>query len=430
MTLDGWDTVSLSDVALVNEAMVRRQNEFITEFDFKEGRLHFSGRFGAWQIREGGGLQSLNVEIPIDHGKLIGIPRSKRPFDVAGLLLRVKLKLRLLPAPDGSEHAQLMFDLDADTSRGPDQPVLPVEVIDPSGKISRTRLQYLAIAAAACLSAHAQKVTYVFASVKTRGTSDAAELATPYHDWLHVITSEGRQYLAIFGALSKPAGRVDRIDPALIKTLGSAYLALSVRMFHERFLCPVLSGSFKPRAPFRVHGGRVENSRAIALPPQDIGIGTARPIIDRLQLALAPGALRGHVKAHAQLPLGITFDITVDMTMRFSFDAKSGELRFLPDPKPKVHHSASLPQPFDTIIGWLVRFFLSFFEAQITAAIAAIARKMQTFNSPKVHSASWTGIRDFKTGAASAEGCIWLCDTRPVDTGPAKARARQTELAG
>ena len=414
MTLDGWDTVTLCDVALVNQAMIRRQNEFITRFDFKQGKLHFDGKFGPWQIKEGGSLQTMIVEIPIETGQLRGLPKRRRPLAVTGILLQVKLKLRLLPSQSDEDSQELVFDLDADHTVGADEPVLPIDVKDPRGILTEVQRRLLAVVAADCLSAHADQVTFVFASTKTRGTTDVAALATPYKDWCNVVTADGRQYLGLFGSISEPKGRVDRVDPALIKQVGSAYLAISNRMFHTRFLEPTLTRDFRPKTKFKASEKEVINAHPIRLPDQDKGMITIRPIIDRLRLFLTPGSLRCSVVARGETAL-FTFHITIEMTMRFAFNAKTGVMRFLPDPHPVIKHSAHLPQPFDTLIGWLVRLFVGFFERPITNLIRGIALKMQQFNTPDVQTTTWTGIRDFKTCNAQTEGCLWLCDTRPAE---------------
>ena len=119
-----------------------------------------------------------------------------------------------------------------------------------------------------------------------------------------------------------------------------------------------------------------------------------------------------------RLALGdaLTFHCKMTMTMPFHYDAKTGQLRFLPDTSPKLKYTVSLPAPFDAIIGWLVRLFVHFFDAPIRSMITGIASSIQHVASPKVSSANWSGIRDFKTGAARVDGAIWLADTRPAET--------------
>ena len=414
LNLDGWDTVTLSDVNLVNAAMVRRQNELITTFDFREGHIHIKGRFGPWQIAPGGGGRSLLVHIPIQTGDMKINAGQHIGTDISGVTLAVKLKLMLLPPEGGADRSELRFDLTADAEAGPDDPVLPVDVLDPMGKLSDFDRQILVLATAACLSAHADDVTFVFASVKTRGTSDARQLTTPFHDWGHVVTADARQYLALYGALTKPKQRPDTIDPGLIATRGSAYLAFSHRLFAERFLLPAVEQSFRRRV-FRTKGATVVNTSIIPLPPERKSGVKVHPFIDRMTLQISGKALVCHVQARATLG-SLTFHCELTMTMPFKFDAKSGELRFLPDNSPKLKYTVSLPAPFDAIIGWLVRLFVHFFDAPIRSMITGIASSIQHVASPKVSSANWSGIRDFKTGAARVDGAIWLADTRPAET--------------
>jgi|GEM_PF-3380640 len=409
LKLGGWDTVTLSDIGLVNTAMKRRQNQLISEFDYKERSVHVSGRFGAWQIGQGGGGRTVFVTIPIQSGKLkFG---REGTVDLSGLSVKVKLKLMLLPPPDGGDHSELRFDLSPDPDAGPDDPVLPIDVIDPHDQLDEMNRQMLILATAACLSAHADDVTFVIASVKARGTSDAEQLSTPYRDWGHVVTADGRQYLSLFGSLNEPKKRPDTIDPSLIATAGSAYLAFSHRMFAQRFLLPEVIKSFKQRA-FRASGNWVVNTKPIRLPKSKKNGVTVDPMIQGIKLGISGKALVCDVAAEIELPGRLTFHCKMQMYMPFKFNAKTGELRFEPDNNPKLDYTVSLPWPLDALIGWLVRIIVRFFDKPIRNMITSIAQSTQHVASPKVSSANWTGIRDFKTGSARVDGAIWLADTR------------------
>ena len=229
-------------------------------------------------------------------------------------------------------------------------------------------------------------------------------------------------FLALHGALSKPKARPDTTDPGLIAALSSAYLAYSHRMFAERFLLPTVEQSFG-RKVFQAWGSQVANTSVIPLPPQKKVGSTIHPFIDKMMLQIKNKALVCHAKARAKLGSALTFHCEMEMTMPFRFDARTGQLKFLPDKNPKLTYMVKLPWPFDRIIGWLVRRFVMFFDAPIRTMITGIASATQNVASPTVASTDWTGIRDFKTGAARVDGAIWLADTRPaVAVAPQRAR--------
>ncbi len=414
MTLNGWDTASITDVALVNESLAARQNELITEFDFREGSLHFHGRFGAWEILPGGSLQLLNIRIPIKTGRLEGLPRRPRRVDISGVSLILKIALRLLPAPDGSGKSDLLFDFENKLSVNGEDPVLPLDIEDPTGRLNDMQKTMLRTAAAACLSAHGGDVSFVFASVESRGSTTTDVLATPHSDWCHVITSEGRQYLAVLGALSPPKGGINSFDPALITKPGSAYLVLSNRMFIQRLLLPTLVADFRPKTQFAANAVQVRNKRPIPLPPQKYGLSELRPIINSIVFSMKATALSVKVSTKTDIGLGAILTCNIDMTMPFVFDAKKREVSFRPDPKPKESHTANLPGILDALIGWLIRIIVGFFDQPIHDLAVSIARGMQKFNSKGVSTANWTGVRDFQVGDAALNGCLWFCDTRPV----------------
>lgn len=427
MTLNGWDTASVTDVALVNASLAARQNELITEFDFREKKLHFKGRFGAWEILPGGSLQLLNIRIPIKNGWMNGLPGRRGRTNVADTALILKIALRLLPAPDGSGKTDLLFDFTPKLAAGPDDPVLPIDVEDPKGRLDEFQSQMLRVAAAACLSAHGGDVNYVFASVQTRGTTTTELLATPYTDWCNVVTADGRQYLAVMGALSPPTAKIDRFDPNLIAKPGSAYLAISNRMFLERLLHPALEKDFRPRAKFKLAGSQIRNTAKIHLPTQHHGAITLNPVIDRIQFQPVANALSCKVSTKTDIPLGAVLSCNLDMTMPFQFDPKNRHVSFAPDKHPKESHTANLPGVLDVLIGWLVRFIVSFFDEPIRQIATSTAHSMQSMSSKKVSTANWTGVRDFQVGGTRFDGCLWFCDTRPV--GAEQKKADQMSLA-
>lgn len=410
INLYGWDTVSLSEVSLVNKALSAAENRLITEFAFEEDGIKLSGRFGAWQIVPGGGGQRMNVELPIVSGQLDG---DLGNVDLANVTLTLRVILRLLEPPDSPNERHLMFDLKASLEkRGA---VDPIKVDDPEGRLSDVQKRALVTLAAACLSNHSDQVSFVFASVKSRGAVATDLLATPEHDWLVLNVIDGPQYIAILGALKRPPGGADAIDTQLINGSPSAVLAVSNSMLASKFLYPSLSESFRPKSKFSVKGDMVGNARHIRLPRLKKGIWSVDLTIEKLTLQPQLNILRCHAYATAPLKLLAKFETTVDMEMPVSFNSKTRQIEIKPDPKPKEHHTVKFPKVLDFLIGWLVRWIMSFFKDAIHKSIVVIAHSFQKFNSPEISTVKWTGIRDFQTGSAELNGGMVLRDIRPAD---------------
>jgi len=405
--LYGWDTVSVIGIDLVNQALANASNQLVTDFEFKDDDLEISGRFGAWQIAPGGTLQRVNLTLPIALGKIEGWLGDA---DFSGLTLKVRVILRLLPNPDAADEHHLVFDLE-ESFKGEDA-VEPILVEDPDERLDSNQQTALRRAVAWCLSAHAAQVSFVFASVKARGTVNADVLATDHHDWMLVDTVDGQQYLAIVGAMKRPAA-ADAIDPSLIAGAPSAVLAISKPLLVSRFLHPTMVESFKPKSPFRVKGNKVVNAKPIRLPQIQKGLTKINLTITSLTLTSGKDVLLCNAKCEAPLKLLATFYTEVKMRMPVTFDKKTGRIVVKPDPAPQETHTIKFPKVLDFLIGWLVRWIMSFFDDLIRRAVVNIATSFERLNSPQINTVKWTGIRDFKTGAVALDGDIVLKDTRP-----------------
>lgn len=407
MNLHGMDTVSVISAALANRALAAGANRLITTFDYREGRVRLQGTFGPWQIVPGGSGRLLRVDLPIKTGTANGL-RGQRTKSLGGLTVRVDLSLRLIPAPTGGGVHDLCFDIEG--SGGSGGAALPLTVIDPEEILTPVERSALASAMGACLSAHAADISFVFAQV---GRAGAGPLSMPNHDWRYVETGDGTGYLAIAGALGAISGDED-FDPELLKGEAQAVFALSYRAFYERILLPYLQSSFRPKAGFKLSGAKIVSTSSIRLPEQTSGVWWVKPTITGLSFVLKKGALEVTAVTRSEMPLWTTFDCTVVSTLPFVLNAKH-DMRFQPDPKPKVTYSVGLPPVLDTLIGWFVNWIVGFFDAPIKAMVSGIATGMQSMNSRAGQPVSWTGIRDFETDAAELSAtCFRTADLRPA----------------
>lgn len=410
MNLHGWDTLSATSLPLVNEALSEGADQLVTAFRFNDSGVSVAGRFGAWQIVEGGSMQLLQVALPIEEGQMEGLRAS--PADLAGVTLVVEVALRLLPSPDG-DRRDLMFsfsgnmDVDDDTIRA-------TELRDPDGKLAGLDEALCKATLLKALNAHSEKVAFVFASIKARGTASSDWLQTQHTDWANIRLGSGRQYLVILGSIAQPtaAMRPDKIDPKLFAGNGEAYFAISHKIFYERLLSNQLNSNFKPKTKFAGSSSGVQ-AKPVRLPAANTPLGRKTPMLDRLNFRMS-GASLG-VTARTRTPISGTATVFVDVNLALPFrhSGKTGEIGFLPDKKPRHKSWVRDTSIFKFLSEPILNLFLKLIGGQLDATVNSIAGRLQHINTPSAVPAHWLGVRDFFASKASLAECFWFCDTRP-----------------
>lgn len=411
MNLGGWDTMSASAIPLINAGLAASTIARDTTFSFVEAGLSVEGTFGPWRILEGGSLQLLQMAIPIVEGRLTGLGPEPQALD--GLELIVEVALRLLPNQTG-DAIDLVFAFESQTESGLALSVL--HVVDPKERFPHIGNALVQQTLAQALNANVAGVAQVLATIPSRGATKTW-LATPYVDWANVVLGDGRQYLAIFGALRKPTAKMglDKVDPKLFSGNGSAYFAASRVIFNERLMAPYLSANFRPKTKFKAVGGgnTVRAARFLLPAPKKI----ERLTISTLEMVLAGGGLRCKVNAVARLKAA-NLHLQLTMLMPFSFSRKGGKIGFSPDKNPKIKHWTKPRKDVDIFmksIGFLVTaLVVELAKKSIYGLVRGIATRMQNINAPAKMPASWIGLRDFEASQARLGSCFWFRDDRPL----------------
>jgi hypothetical protein len=392
VNLHGWDTVSAVSVAALNDALAAGQSRLITSVEVDEPDVLVRGRLGPWRILPGVAGAFLNVELPIEQVVAARLPGAPGESDITGVSVVVQIALKLLPAADGRRR-ELRFDLSKDEPLGASA-VTCTEVLDPQGRLPELARAVLGQAVSAAVAAHGDTVTYVFASIGGVETG-AGWLDSSASDWCYVETVDGAAYLAILGVVG---GRSDDeparvVDPAALDGRPKALLAISESALLNGAVLPHLRQSwFKDMKP-QFSGKAVVGTAAKRLPTQRSWPFYLTPYIDRLNVSVAGNALVSECRGHCDMSLGTRLDYTVTTTMPFSFDAASRKARFLPDKSPKATHTMHLPGVLDSLVGWFVRWIVSFFADQIDAPLQAVAGAVQSVSSPPVGVTGWLGVR-------------------------------------
>ncbi len=418
MDLQGWDTVSVTSMSRINESLAASADKLLTNFNFEDGGLHIQGRFGAWQIRPGGSVGLVYLEIPILEGTLDGVP-GKATQDISGTTAILEVALKLMPASDGSGRHELRFDLIIEGLRASRPLVAPVRTEDPDNKLDSTSATLLTNVVAACLTANGESVSYVFASVGVSDPTKTTWLTPTDSDWCYLQLGDGSSYLAILSVVEpRPTKDLVRaVDPKILEGGGSAFFAVETSLFLKNLLTPYMSSAFRGGGSFRYNAGKkqVQSAKAIRLPKMKHGIATVSPRIDNMQLGIKGGSLVTHSKSKSDISTFVTsavFNCDVTTTMPFFFDKKTRNIGFKPDHHPKEKHSLKLPKVLQFLVGWLVNIILEANKSSIVAAITSIAKRMQVMNTPPPAVLGWSGQRSFEVSDARLEGCFWFADQR------------------
>ena len=389
MNLQGWDTVSVVSVARLNAALEAGAERLISTFDYSQSGIAVRGRFGPWRILPGVAGAFLNVELPLQSAVASSLPGTAGDTDLSGVSVVVQMALKLLPGPDGRRR-NLRFDL---TGNGPGaQPVTCTEVRDPQGRLPDLARTLVGEAVAGAVAAHGDKVTYVFATVG--GVEPGTGWLEPSaSDWCYAETVGGASYLALLSVVNGSADGLPRVvDPAGLQPPPNALLALSHTELLAGAVLPYLQQSwFKGMKP-RFAGDKIVSQSSMQLPTQEQWPFSATPYMDHLTMTIEDAAAVVKVEGHCDMSLGTSLDYTLTMTMPFVFDPATKSARFLPDKNPKETHTMHLPGVLDDLVGWLVRWILSFFTEQIAAPIREVAVGIQGMSSPPVSVIGWIGV--------------------------------------
>lgn len=411
--LGPWDMITLTDVALVNQAMAARANELLVRFRTHNSEFRLKGTFDPWRILPGGAMGEMLVEMPVRDGQM-RLPDGHLA-QLGGVTLKVRLTLRLLPLKDPPDTTEIRFDLGAlDPSTGEDA-VKQIGYDDPHGQLTGIEPMRFRVSVARCLSEHAEDVSFVIASVETRGSAADQVFEMAHHAWASVATTDGRHYLAIAAAMKPPGQPFDTIDPQIFAKPGSAFLALSPRFMALRVIYPAVVEGFRPKTHFRCHGRVIANQVSIRLGKQtQMGINV-EPVIEHLHLALGDTGLYVTARCKTDLPLGTYLSTEVKAHMPIVFDASSKTFGLIADKDPDIRHELRGTGPFGGLAKLLVGLFVGWHAEALDGVARALSRQMQGANLRQVDLSNWTGIRDFELHDALFEHALVLRDARPAE---------------
>lgn len=410
MSLNGWDVVSVVATSVINKSLRDNTQKLCTKFKYREEGLRISGTFGAWQIAPGGSPRKLIVDLPIENGTMRTSVWRKDRHSLKGMTLRVELALRLLPAPIEGGARELVFDLDRTDGLGAEIPVTAIDLIDPADRLSSEDARVLMITLAACLTNHADQVSFVFASV---GALQGGVFATEHQDWAYLEAEGGGEFLALVGAIHPPSENMsaDTISPAIFTKDTRASLAISGRALCELVLGPWLNENFRPKARFSANGERVRLQSPCRLPVQSRDGFRLKPVLRELLITKTERGFKFDIGAITDVEgQSVRLHTKLQMTMKFAVDNAAGTVKLVQDQKPQSKTWAEGTGFWGSLIQFIANIVLLFMQDQLAATVNGIAAGMIKLNTPTAQPVTWAGLPDFKATKITTDGFLLYRD--------------------
>ncbi|MCZ6618615.1 MAG: TULIP family P47-like protein [Gammaproteobacteria bacterium] len=412
MELYNWDAVSIASVQRINEALRNNADELLLTFEYADAQAVICGEFGSWQIAAGTAGSLVYLDLPIDSGTLqppTSQAQNQNGTDVAGVIVRVEVPLRIMPPPAQGGDRTLCFDLRSGEGDDSDAGVRFVHTEDPENRLDELSQAVLGNAVARCLTANGAKVSYVFAKLGVAATN-YSWLTLPYYHWCQIQTVKGPGYLAVLG--SATADEKERVvDSRALTGDPAAVFMVSQTLFMSGAVLPHMNNSFVKGSRFHAHGDHLRLAKPINLPTRNFSfLYTARPVIDKMDLYISGSNMVVVTDGHMGLPLGAQLTFTVTTKLPFTYDPGKRGVAFKPDKNPDVKTHVKLLPGLDTIVGWFVRWIVSFFNEGINGTVRSIASALQGMSSPPPAAVSWTGLREFLLTDAKLDGCLVFID--------------------
>ncbi|MER6075950.1 TULIP family P47-like protein [Streptomyces sp. NPDC001817] len=417
MNIYGWDTVCALTIDTANAALKRSAAQLVTEFqytgNFFSTDFDLHATFSAWQIVPGGSGSLLRLSLPFADGALV--PAGHAGIDLTGCTAVVDIALELLPAP-GGDSTHLVFAVHGAQELGaPSLPgaVTPVHLDGPADLLARLgaiRQGLVLNGVAAALAAHADQISFVFASLNPVSAGADAWLAPVNSAFLYLETEGGQGWLTV---LSTTDGRdtsqlQHTADPELLTVGQPVALAISPDLFLKDLIAPGLPQVFGGDADpgcfgFDPNGHMITAAHAFSVQSVTEGAISYTPRVTDLKIAVVGGTLAVSISGDCDLKVGISMTWWSTSQHNVRFDATTQKLVVDGDPNANSGHSASIPWYWE---------FISPIVGLITEAVVAVI--VEGLSSDLTSAMGTTGL-----GALPGRSVHWL-DT----TGSAVTSAR------
>jgi len=436
----GWDTVFVISNSRVNASLAQNLQHLLPTFDVSmatDPALSAKGDLKSWEIVQGGSGKLLLVKLTILKGELtVGASHlppellalaggaqfsgQDAPTDLAGVQVVLSLFLRVLPRPDASEQ-ELEFFLEqvaysSDSSSTPGF-VTPVNVIDPSGKLSAIQKTLLSVAIAAYVVQNAQKISFAFASINLVPPSANTWLTPVKSDYAYLEkTGAADGFLAVLSVTTnRDISALPRsIDPGAISPGNTGSFLISDNVFLTNVILPYLPTAYATTPNrFRLDESAhaIRNNGSFETIPVKSGAITYYPVIDDLTINTDGEGLVTAIRGSCDLKAGINMTYQIRTRNRATFDPVNKTVSFQPDPNPESGHSASIPWYFwflGPIAVLITELVVKLISDSIAKSLDQLARDALSIARNPPTSIQWTGARPIDVRTAGVNGDFFM----------------------
>lgn len=422
MNLHDWDTAFAIDLSLANVALARSRDRLIIDFDIQNPdglRLAATGSFGDWQIVDGGSGQFVNLRLPIVSGTLTTAAPEPKTVDLGGTAFVTSIALDLIPEA-GRAVQDLRFDIsDAGAIGEPPRPgaVTPIRIDDPEHRLDEVQGALLLAALATYLAAHADRISFIFATVNLVPPTTDSWLAPVHSAFVYADRSAAAGGALVILSVTTDrdiSGLARMVDPALLSSGYQAAFAFSRELFLEHILMPALPEVFghgADPASFGFDSGskQIVNTRPLRMDSVRAGLIDYSPTINRLTLGIDNDALMGRYEGGCDLKAGISMTFWVAPRNRIVYDAEKRALLFLEDSSAPSGHDADVPWWWfagGPIVRLIVEIVVRVIASSLADSFSTRAGSMLSPARRPPTSIQWKDTADLVIGAAEIQGCF------------------------
>ncbi|MBK8035807.1 MAG: TULIP family P47-like protein [Verrucomicrobiaceae bacterium] len=417
MDTHGWDTVFVVDIDFINRALEKSTSELLTTFNFSEQGYEVRGAFGAWSIVPGGGGKLLWLQLPVKSGSISG--GFGAAVDITGATVVVQVSLALLPAPGGAPGQMLQFDFqsvgdDALPATGAGV-VSPVEVSDPTGRLTPLLKKQIGLAVAQCLVSRAANISFIFATLNPLAADAVPWLKPASSDYCYgVLSGQDKPVLAILSVNdARDTSALERkVDPSILAAGCDAGLAISAAMFLQNVLAPALGRSFGVAATtFAVSAPNTLTAGGFDLERVSAAGEHYYPKADALSAIVEDDRVAITLSGSCSMGMGISMTFNGSSIIGVDFDLVSQALSFPTIGIPSFSHDTDVPW-YDYAAG---AFMLGLPDLILKIVVDAVSSSLGHSLANSVGSGSISGT------AAGIVTWAGMAEVKPVQGGLATA---------
>lgn len=366
MDTKGWDVIFACSTNTANQQLAKHMQEETVSFYFnKNGKVIFNGNFAPWEIVGGSG-KLLRFKTPIKQGTMkIGDDTS---IDLTGVCPEMELQLTFIENVSIAGISNLTFNFTVHGKNPGDQTKGAVTTISPdtSGKLDALDdgsmaesilRQYLPD----IFIANRQNLAYVFAEINLVPPNSASWLTPIKFDYIYTHSETGYDTIAILGVTKdRDISRLPReIDGSLFDTQYEVYNLISEGMFLENIIMPTLPNAYGNGATsdnFVYNSksdtiGVINNKGELSCPTVKWGLTHYYPKINSLEIKVdndkVVNSVDGYFDITGLANAYVTYSIISKNEFQFN---KPDTVSFLNDPNPTTNYEKHIPW-YDWVFG-------------------------------------------------------------------------------